>query len=124
MTDTKKPNRKRKIAKRIWLNEMEERELKRKAKKAGVSQSAASTLKYTGITGGIAAGSGHGVGASVSVIVVNTKTAAAIGNNVHQLAAKANALGFIDAPMLHKEVKEWRAFRVDIVRRFISPDGG
>lgn len=39
MTDTKKPNRKRKIAKRIWLNEMEERELKRKAKKAGVSQS-------------------------------------------------------------------------------------
>ena len=48
----------------------------------------------------------------------------AIGNNVHQLAAKANALGFIDAPLLHKEVKEWRAFRADIVRRFISPDGG
>lgn len=38
---------------------------------------AAASLKYTGITGGIAAGSGHGVGASVSVIVVNTKTAAA-----------------------------------------------
>ena len=38
MTDTKKPNRKRKIAKRIWLNEMEERELKRKAKKAFLNQ--------------------------------------------------------------------------------------
>ena len=46
MTDTKKPNRKRKIAKRIWLNEMEERELKRKAKKAGVSQSGLSDRSY------------------------------------------------------------------------------
>ena len=40
------------------------------------------------------------------------------------LQQKANALGFIDAPMLHKDVKEWRAFRADIVRRFLSPDGG
>ncbi len=55
---------------------------------------AASTLKYTGITGGIAAGSGHGVGASVSVIVVNTKTAAAIGNNV-QITAKNLAVSAI-----------------------------
>ena len=55
---------------------------------------AASTLKYTGITGGIAAGSGHGVGASVSVIVVNTRTAAAIGNNV-QITAKNLAVSAI-----------------------------
>ncbi len=55
---------------------------------------AASSLKYTGITGGIAAGSGHGVGASVSVIVVNTKTAAAIGNNV-QITAKNLAVSAI-----------------------------
>ena len=55
---------------------------------------AASSLKYTGITGGIAAGSGHGVGASVSVIVVNTKTAAGIGNNV-QITAKNLAVSAI-----------------------------
>lgn len=55
---------------------------------------AASSLKYTGITGGIAAGSGHGVGASVSVIVVNTKMAAAIGNNV-QITAKNLAVSAI-----------------------------
>ena len=91
MTDTKKPNRKRKIAKRIWLNEMEEREPKEKP------------------------------GKEFFEVLCQLS---AIGNNVHQLAAKANALGFIDAPMLHKEVKEWRVFRADIVRRFISPDGG
>jgi hypothetical protein len=30
----------------------------------------------------------------------------AIGNNVHQLAVKANALGFIDAPKLDTEMRE------------------
>ena len=115
MTDTKKPNRKRKIAKRIWLNEMEERELKRKAKKAGVSQSGLVRSLIRGYEPKEKPG---------KELFEALRQLSAIGNNVHQLAAKANALGFIDAPMLHKEVKEGRAFRVDIVRRFISPDGG
>ena len=33
----------------------------------------------------------------------------AIGNNIHQLAAKANALNFIDAPLLEQEMKRWRS---------------
>ena len=115
MTDTKKPNRKRKIAKRIWLNEMEERELKRKAKKAGVSQSGLVRLLIRGYEPKEKPG---------KEFFEALRQLSAIGNNVHQLAAKANALGFIDAPMLYREVNEWRAFRADIVRRFISPDGG
>ena len=47
MTDTKKPNRKRKIAKRIWLNETEERELK--SKKGRRISIGACSLAHTGI---------------------------------------------------------------------------
>ena len=46
----------------------------------------------------------------------------AIGNNVNQLAQKANSLNFIDAPMLHKEVEAWRQFRAELERRFLYPD--
>lgn len=92
---------------------MEERELKRKAKKAGVSQSGLVRSLIRGYEPKEKPG---------KELFEALRQLSAIGNNV--LAAKANALGFIDAPMLHKEVKEWRAFRVDIVRRFISPDGG
>lgn len=115
MTDTKKPNRKRKIAKRIWLNEIEDRELKRKAKKAGVSQS--------GLVRSLIRGYEPKEKPDREFFEA-LRRLSAIGNNVHQLASKANTLGFIDAPMLSKEVEEWRVFRADIVRRFISPDGG
>jgi len=47
---------------------------------------------------------------------------AAIGNNIHQLSAKANALGFIDTPMLEKEVFEWREFRLVVKRHFLEPE--
>ena len=51
--------------------------------KGNVKLTAASKLGYTGITGGIAASGGHGIGASVSVIVVNTNTLAQIGNGAN-----------------------------------------
>ena len=47
---------------------------------------------------------------------------AAIGNNVHQLAAKANALGFIDAPQLARQAQEWSRFRMDVRRRFLDAE--
>lgn len=46
----------------------------------------------------------------------------AIGNNVHQLAAKANALGFIDAPQLARQAEEWSRFRLDVRRRFLDAE--
>ena len=49
------------------------------------------------------------------------KELSAIGNRIDQLARKANAIGFIDAPMLAEESKRWRAFRLDISRRFLRP---
>ena len=46
---------------------------------------------------------------------------AAIGNRINQLAAKANALDFVDAPMLREEAERWRRFRLDVSRCYLLP---
>ena len=45
----------------------------------------------------------------------------AIGNRINQLAAKANALNFVDTPMLYDEAKRWRDFRLDVSRSYLVP---
>lgn len=47
---------------------------------------------------------------------------AGLGNNCHQIARKANALGFIDAPMYQKEAEKWNQFYLDFYRRFTIPE--
>ena len=46
----------------------------------------------------------------------------AIGNNINQLVAKANSLGFVDMPMLKTEMKKWNKFQNEVERRFLRPD--
>ena len=46
---------------------------------------------------------------------------AAIGNNINQLAVKANTLGFIDTPMLKAEALRWHKFQADIEAVFLRP---
>lgn len=45
-----------------------------------------------------------------------------IGNNINQLAVKANALGFVDAPQLKKEAERWHKFQAYIERTYLRPD--
>ena len=45
----------------------------------------------------------------------------AIGNNINQLAVKANTLGFIDTPMLKAEALRWHRFQADIEAVFLRP---
>lgn len=45
-----------------------------------------------------------------------------IGNNINQLAVKANTLGFVDAPQLKKEAECWHKFQADIERTYLRPD--
>lgn len=45
-----------------------------------------------------------------------------IGNNINQLAVKANALGFVYAPQLKKEAERWHKFQADIERTYLRPD--
>lgn len=40
-----------------------------------------------------------------------------IGSNLNQLAAKANTLGFIDAPMLKRECEKWN--KLDSLTMFV-----
>jgi len=47
---------------------------------------------------------------------------AGLGNNCHQLLKKANALGFIDAPMLKIESEKWYAFRLEMMKRYLDPE--
>lgn len=44
-----------------------------------------------------------------------------IGNRMNQLAAKANSLGFIDAPMLKEEAVKWAKFQTKMMDFFLSP---
>jgi hypothetical protein len=45
----------------------------------------------------------------------------AIGNRVNQLAAKANALGFVDAPMLKEEAGKWHDFQIEVRKKYLLP---
>ena len=45
-----------------------------------------------------------------------------ISNNLNQIAKKANSLGFIDTPLLLKEISELQKLRADIERRFLRPE--
>lgn len=45
----------------------------------------------------------------------------AIGNRINQLAAKANALGFVDTPMLNEEARKWHEFQIDVRKRYLLP---
>jgi Ribbon-helix-helix protein, copG family len=44
-----------------------------------------------------------------------------IGNRVNQLAVKANALNFVDTPMLNQEAKKWHEFQLDVRRQYLLP---
>ena len=46
----------------------------------------------------------------------------AIGNNINQLAIKANALGFVDSQMLKNEALRWHKFQAAIEREFLRPE--
>ena len=45
----------------------------------------------------------------------------AIGSRINQLAAKANALGFVDTPMLNEEAGRWHEFQTDIRKKYLLP---
>ena len=48
----------------------------------------------------------------------------AIGNRINQHAAKANALDYIDTPMLQEEAARWRQFQTDVRKAYLLPKRG
>ena len=41
--------------------------------------------------------------------------------SANQLAAKANALNFVDAPMLKEEAQRWHEFQIAVRKKYLLP---
>lgn len=105
--------RKRNVDKHIWFSRAEAQELQRKAKKACLSEAGLIRLLIKG----------YEPKAKPDERFYDVmRELSAIGNNINQLAAKANTLGFIDAPMLKNEAEKWNKFQAEVERHYLRPD--
>ena len=80
---------KQRIKKQFWLSPQDARELKRKAKLCGITETAVIRILL------------HGYEPKEKPdarFYEAMRQLSAIGNNINQLAVKANTLGFIDTP--------------------------
>ena len=105
--------RARNIQKIIRLNRSEAQDLQKKAKKACVSEAGLIRLLLKGY---------EPREKPDEKFYDAMRELSAIGNNINQLAAKANTLGFVDAPMLKREAQRWHKFQADIERVFLRPE--
>ena len=105
--------RKRNVDKHIWFSRAEAQELQRKAKKACGSEAGLIRLLIKGY---------EPKEKPDDRFYDVMRELSAIGNNINQLAAKANTLGFIDAPMLKNEAEKWNKFQAEVERHYLRPD--
>ena len=105
--------RKRNVDKHIWFSRAEAQELQRKAKKACLSEAGLIRLLMKGY---------EPREKPDERFYDAMRELSAIGNNINQLAAKANTLGFIDAPMLKNEAEKWNKFQAEVERHYLRPD--
>lgn len=103
----------RRIKKQFCLSPQDAKELKCKAKLCGITETAVIRILL------------HGYEPKEKPdarFYEDMRQLSAIGNNINQLAAKANTLGFVDAPQLKKEAERWHKFQADVERTFLRPD--
>lgn len=105
-------NRKRNIPVRVWFSEKEYAELNRKAKIAGLPKSTVIRMLLCNY---------EPKEKPDARFYEAMRQLSAVSNNINQLALKANALGFIDTPMLKAEVLRWHKFQADIEAVFLCP---
>ena len=104
---------KRTIKKQFWLSRIEAQDLQKKAKKACLSEAGLIRLLLKGY---------EPREKPDADFYEAMKELSAIGNNINQLAVKANSLGFVDAPQLKKEAERWHKFQADMERTYLRPD--
>lgn len=104
--------RKRNVDKHIWLSKAEADELRQKADKACLSEAGLVRMLIKGY---------EPKEKPDERFYEVMRELSAIGNNVNQLAAKANALGFVDVPMLKRETEKWNHFQLEVERSFLRP---
>lgn len=104
---------KQRIKKQFWISPQEAKELKRKAKLCGITETAVIRILLH---------SYEPKEKPDTRFYEAMRQLSAIGNNINQLAAKANALGFIDTPMLKNEALRWHKLQAAIEREYLRPE--
>lgn len=100
------------IKKQFWLSEKDAADLKRKAQKCGLTETAVIRQLL------------HSYEPREKPderFYAAMQEMYAIGNNLNQLTAKAHKLGFVDAPMLREEALKWARFQAKIEAEFLRP---
>ena len=105
--------RKRNVDKHIWFDRQEAQDLQKKAKKACLTEAALIRLLIRGY---------EPREKPDERFYDAMRELSAIGNNINQLAIKANALGFVDSQMLKNEALRWHKFQAAIEREFLRPE--
>jgi len=103
----------RHIKKQTWMNKAEAQSLQRKAKKAGLTEAALIRSLVSGY---------EPKSAPDDRFFDAMRQISAIGNSMNQIARKANALGFIDAPYYKQQAEMLQKFELDVYGHFMSPD--
>ena len=105
--------RKRSIRKQVWLNEKEDAWLQNSARKAGLSQENFLRALIKGyVPKELPPVEYHGM----------IRELYAIGNNLNQIAARANAIGHIDRTAFQYEANRLRKAILDIQAAVMSPE--
>ena len=102
----------KRIKRQFWLSPEENAELKRKAKLSGINETSVIRILIRGY---------EPKEKPDGRFYEAMRQLSAIGNSINQLALKANALGFIDTPMLKAEALRWHRFQADIEAMFLRP---
>ena len=105
--------RKRNVDKHIWFDRQEAQDLQKKAKKACLTEAALIRLLIRGY---------EPREKPDERFYDAMRELSSIGNNINQLAAKANTLGLADATQLKKEAERWHKFQADVERVFLRPN--
>lgn len=103
---------KRTIKKQFWMNEYEDRQLKRKAKMTLLTEAALIRTLIAGYEPRQAPGKEF-------YECMNQMTR--IGTNINQIAAKANSTGQIDAGWLEQEMSKLTKLQAKIEMEFLLP---
>jgi DNA-binding phage protein len=105
--------RERNIEKHFFFDKSEAQDLARKAKKAGLSESALVRQLVRGYAPREKPD---------EQFFEAMRQLAAIGNSMNQIARKANALGLLDAPYYRQQAEQLQRFELYVYEQFMSPD--
>lgn len=105
--------RRRCIDKHFFFDKSEAQSLTRKAKKAGLTEAALVRSLVSGY---------EPKEKPDDRFYDVMRQLSAIGNSMNQIARKANALGFIDAPEYERQAQQLQQFQLEVRRHFILPD--